>query len=607
MKSKLIKDFLLPSYIEGKSFAEASKAIDKKFKGREGAEVERTKKELLSRLSKAQEYTKMQESLQANSSEVPDNMNGQVPQEMQQFAKGGWQDMDKAGKTGAVTGMAGTAMGLGNTAFGDTGVDTTGTSGRLEVGSVGGAAASGAMKGASAGAALGPWGAAVGGVVGGAAGLIGGGKAKKEALEANLNAGLIENNAFSNDFAKGGSLNGDCGGPGQPDCEDVDLNKINDKRNGVNFTQEGANSLFERMPGQVNKTPSIDLGKYKDVGYFDIGNPEGTAVTVNNTKANPHNAETIGQNMDYLRKRNPGKDINLNYNEFPKGGFLDKYGSEFDTDFNTSKASRQSNGLVMGTEGVGEAKNNNPFNKRTQAFTMDSKGVNYNSENAMQVNTNPDIKKEGNSALGKGADWVGQNYSELLRAAPIVSNGLSALNAERAPTRSLDRLDARYKKDPVDERILQNRVQNEANNTTRALASASNGSAGALRSNLLGSQLQKTNALSEAYMRADDSNRQENQNAQRFNSRNDTINLRQSNRESENADRNDAAFSNAKSALQAQFATDIGNFGKEKTNMKQVAEMFGYSWDGKYMIDKDGKKIDPKTLLNKDNKKDADK
>jgi len=92
MKSNIIKEFNLPPYIKGKSFAEASKAIDNKFKGREGAEVERTKKELLSRLSKAQEYTKMQESLQANSSEVPDHMNGQVPQEMQQFAKGGWSN-----------------------------------------------------------------------------------------------------------------------------------------------------------------------------------------------------------------------------------------------------------------------------------------------------------------------------------------------------------------------------------------------------------------------------------------------------------------------------------------------------------------------------------
>ncbi len=55
---EITKKFNLPKYIHGKSFAEASKLIEKKFKGRSDKEAMDTKNDLMSRLRDAQEYVK---------------------------------------------------------------------------------------------------------------------------------------------------------------------------------------------------------------------------------------------------------------------------------------------------------------------------------------------------------------------------------------------------------------------------------------------------------------------------------------------------------------------------------------------------------------------
>lgn len=55
---ELTKKFNLPRYIDGKSFAEASKIIESKFKGRTDKEAMDTKNDLMSRLRDAQEHVK---------------------------------------------------------------------------------------------------------------------------------------------------------------------------------------------------------------------------------------------------------------------------------------------------------------------------------------------------------------------------------------------------------------------------------------------------------------------------------------------------------------------------------------------------------------------
>lgn len=79
MEEQLIKQFSLPSYVKGKSFAEASKAINNKFKDRDDKYSTETKQALLERLSQAQEYVKQQS--QPQQPEQP-----QMPAEQPQMA-----------------------------------------------------------------------------------------------------------------------------------------------------------------------------------------------------------------------------------------------------------------------------------------------------------------------------------------------------------------------------------------------------------------------------------------------------------------------------------------------------------------------------------------
>jgi len=66
MKYNIIKDFNLPGYIKGKSFAKASELIENKFKGRNDKVSLSTKEDLLKRLRDAQEFVKQKEQLGNN-------------------------------------------------------------------------------------------------------------------------------------------------------------------------------------------------------------------------------------------------------------------------------------------------------------------------------------------------------------------------------------------------------------------------------------------------------------------------------------------------------------------------------------------------------------
>jgi hypothetical protein len=510
MESKLIKEFNLPNYIKGKSFAEASKAIDKKFKDRDTVEATATKEALLKRLADAQEYVKMQDSLKANSQEVPDMMNGQVPQGFEEFApqnqmfEGGFKDMQGADKAGAVIGDAGTALGFAQDAFGPSGVDTSGLAGRQEMPTGAGWDAAGAgLKGAAAGAKYGPLGAGIGAAIGFGSSILGSNKEKNDIHKGNMNTSSIAHGEFTNPFSDGGYT-----GVGR-----VNPNVLGDVI--TNKFKKDSQNPFDDV--KLAQTPSLSLG--------------GSGIT------------------------------------------------------------GQKNKWQMGTEGTsmkGE-------DKLVGTPQFDTKVLGDNTarfDDLDGVKHNTGVGK----AAGKVAEWGKENYDSLLRAAPIVGNAMQLAKLKKPGAISLDRLDARYKPHQVDERALENKVQNEGNNTQRALAGASNGSMGALRNNIMGVGLNKTNALSDAQFKSEGFKSAENDKAHQFNQRQDMTNLRQGTIEQQMNDQNEGAYNSAKSALQSQLANDIGNFGKERTNMKQVAEMFGYTWDGKYMKDKNGKIIPLSTL-----------
>jgi len=194
-QESVMKMFNLPSYTKNKTFAEASKAINDRYKGQDDPDSQATLAELQGRLQQAQEYVKKQsEPSTPTDPEMDQNQN---------FLGG---DKDGGGAGGYASAATG-ALELGQMAFGKTGIDTSGASAAPEVQSKGGAALGGAAKGAQAGMAFGPWGAAIGGVVGGVAGLIGRGKAAEDANEADIQHTGMLDKKNNNPYYKGGKLN----------------------------------------------------------------------------------------------------------------------------------------------------------------------------------------------------------------------------------------------------------------------------------------------------------------------------------------------------------------------------------------------------------------
>ncbi len=188
MKNKeIITRFKLPAYISGKSFAEASKIIDNKFKDRNDIISKRTKQELLERLTNAQEFVKQSEN---------DNSTNQ-------FDTGG-------------TIASGVAQGadLATDTFGPTGIDMSGLQPGGKVNTTGNVL-SGAGKGAAMGATVGSVipglgtliGGAIGGVVGAGAGLLKSGRQEKDSNTATQNYMSRMNYQLNNPWAKGGYVN----------------------------------------------------------------------------------------------------------------------------------------------------------------------------------------------------------------------------------------------------------------------------------------------------------------------------------------------------------------------------------------------------------------
>lgn len=178
----LYKQFNLPSYIKNKSFADASKLIENKFKDRNDKTSLNTKGELMQRLADAQEYLKMQQGLAANAESVPDMNEGQVPEGMEQFFLGGaFNNYDD------VEGLE-----------------------SLETTSSGTSALNGLSSGAQTGSMFGPWGTLIGAGVGAIGGLVGGDKKNAAINKAKSEAGKVETfnsmNKYNSDFAYGGNL-----------------------------------------------------------------------------------------------------------------------------------------------------------------------------------------------------------------------------------------------------------------------------------------------------------------------------------------------------------------------------------------------------------------
>ena len=752
---QLNAQFNIPAWVKGPTPADESRQIEAKFKDRKDKYSMETKEELLKAVADKQEYYKMQQALANESKQVPDQMNGEIPQGMEQFAGGGWQNYDpnytnnaigaQGGGSGSNFGgqAAGAAVGVAGGLLGnapdnqyassasqkgtnvmDTGKDAAasvvplaGLFRGIEKGVVSTAGKTNGSQGENISQAMfspssnimkltsdkeltgaerahglfntvfNPIGAGV---------IINKGDERRKIADVSGRA-LAANAKISGSMpsAYGGYIQQGCGGPGQPPCSDTikkpteprpmkghgktlgaelfgrpfsgeewtdfdtfskelkykfgtdakeknaryrnweaynnkvkkqdALDYVNraDKKNeyasggyitdpvtdkekrlkqdvnkstGINFTEDAANSLFERnIPGERSTYPDVNLGRYKGSQYFDIKN-QGANYIINPTSTNPQNAQGYNQQLAYLKSQNPGLVLDNGYQQFQNrhagGGFLNNFDPEYLnnaalTQGPVNRFLQPQNLQTNVSKGLGPAAYdiNQSSNQTVNRLQPQNLQTNVATLTPEELINQGDPKQKG-QFFNKAANWAGQNYGNVMQYAPVIGNLTD--KTERAPNPRRDRSNNIYNEQPVDEMALQNIAQNEYGNVSNSIRNASNGSAGALRSNLLGASLNKVAGLSNAYFQANNVNRLEGDKNFQSKQTNTAINLQQSNLDTADAQANEGAYQTAKSAKRAALFEDIGKIGKEEVDKKLVKEMFGYSWDGKYFKDNKG-------------------
>ena len=624
LDSNIVSQYNLPKSLVGKSVADATKFIDNKFKGRNDKISQSTKNGMLSKIAEAQEAMKPQEPEMEQSQEGmidPTQMafGGYVNRQMED---GGYYDQNNpyfmqnpgvqqpgigpmnqiqpvsqlsqanslsqikpfstgnqlpttsavpdtagaiggglkemSGKTGlglsSALGAASTAIDLGKTAFGKPAQDTSGLAPSAKVNS-GGMIAGSAMKGASAGMAFGPLGAGIGAAVGGVAGLLGSNKAKKAALKNSNNFARRTNAQFSDQYALGGEI-----------LNPIDPIKVLAAKQGISSSPVNENPLFNTkrivkyQPGVTNDK----LGR----GFY-LYSKDNTQPGFDPNR----DREFIKQSEMLAVQRTPEwkeymRNQSIQPKQFAMGGEIDPmyYENLKLTPRNTAPIESISNLKPAGT---------------TVPYTIGTQpAVDISNANRQFAPGPSDLDMLKYNA-GKIGNYINQNAGNIARYAPIATNALQLAQLKKPQGERLDRLGNRYKPEYVDETSLQNIANQTMNNTINAI-SQSGASEGQIRSSILGSQLQRTKALSDAYSNAAAQNRATNDRAQTFNLGVDQVNLQQSNTEKENFAKDKGNYDTQKSKLIGQLGNDIGNVGKEEIYKKIAKTTTGYSWLGEY-------------------------
>jgi len=204
-----------------------------------------------------------------------------------------------------------------------------------------------------------------------------------------------------------------------------------------------------------------------------------------------------------------------------------------------------------------------------------NKGIDPNSKKGLDLN----------NVLNKTGDYLDKNGGKILKYAPVAMNAYQLAKLKKPVNQRLQRLDDKYKPQYVDEAQLQNIANQEMTNTINSI-SQSGASQGQIRSSMLGAGLNKTKALSDAYMKSNAENRATDDKAQQFNLGVNEFNTQVQHKESENWERNEANYRNEKSKYLASIGTDLGEIGKEEVNKNQIAEALGYSVNGDYVVNK---------------------
>lgn len=578
----LIEKFNLPSYVKGKSFAEASKSIMDKFKDRKDQTSMKTMAQLLGRLKDAQEFTKQQEE-KSNSNDFffGGMMGGNKPQQASQnpamnsntIIAGDPKDNQMVDgvkdSVASVTGPFGqlfrgiqkAGQGIGDAVGGDTGAVIADIFSPEE-------STMAVLKDEDAST----W-EKIGGIVPGLGGVIAKNLKEKKIQKAQANAAHLKRNMAMGNFANGGFLNTDPKTkkeivdltPEQQKALDAKLKsqKIDEgifSNSAVDYDPWGTGGIFGTIKTTTSDAPAhnLNLGKYKDVGYFDVKVDDDGYYTLYNTQKNPANADLYKKQLENIQKLNPGAKIQRNnlsgyrplskQNNFRKGGRPE-------------------------TKSVNELE--------VKGYDFPSPESLLEIPNLKPLNTTKSAENTDPSFLQKAGDWLNKNKYDIGRTAPIISNAAQLLNMKRPEKESLAKLGNRYNKQLADEETYINKINNSI--SSDLATEASGGSRSKAFSNARALQRDKIAAISDAYDRIASINRQEGSTEQQFNLGIDEFNTRTRQLESENFARDKGAYETEKSKFISALGKNIGDFGTERERDEMIKQLFDYTRKGDYI------------------------
>lgn len=171
---------------------------------------------------------------------------------------------------------------------------------------------------------------------------------------------------------------------------------------------------------------------------------------------------------------------------------------------------------------------------------------------------------------------------QALRYAPAAMNMFQLATLKKPESETLDRADARYKRNYVDEQTMTNKINNQYGNLNEAIANVG-GSGSGLRTNLMAANFNKVRSTSDAMFKATNANRIEDRFGQQFDQRGNIFNIGQSNQQKDINARNRAAYDNNKSMFLGNIGENLGDVGLEelrKTYPERAG--LGYNYKGQY-------------------------
>jgi hypothetical protein len=308
----------------------------------------------------------------------------------------------------------------------------------------------------------------------------------------------------------------------------------------------------------------------------------------------------IGGNKE-LKAINKANHINTqmqstNLRPYAKGGLIGDLGGGYKTDklFEFDKADRSQFDTITSKS--------NPSNSAIIPDT--TRGPMFNPPpSSAELNRSPlsvelegSPEKTGTGKFIEGAgDLIKKHGANALQYAPVVGELFNKIN--RPTTERGTRIAGRTHLDRADEATSQNLINDQG--VFEGVKAASAGNLGALMAGNLGGNLNKTRAKSGAYANDRAFNAGQQTKEVGMDRQADLANMAADDRYLERKAQDEGAYNTAKDNRRASIINSLGNIGKEEGNKKLVKEMFGYSWNGEYYTDAQGKKVEESEVASK--------